>query len=113
MKNFKEMLDKDLDSTFYNLSEFAQLKRVKCDGIDKKIPVIFDSEETQERQNLVSGDNAEGFYGRYIVVRVRLSDMGKEPVNGMRFWLDNNLFKITNVLNEYNELIIDLERYDE
>ena len=47
MKNFKEMLDKDLDSTFYNLSEFAQLKRVKCDGIDKKIPVILDSEETK------------------------------------------------------------------
>ena len=113
MKNFKEMLDKDLDSTFYNLSEFAQLKRVKCGDIDKKIPVIFNSEETKERQNLVSGDNAEGFYGRYIVVRVRLSDMEKEPVNGMRFWIDNNLFKITNVLNEYNELIIDLERYDE
>lgn len=36
MKNFKEMLDKDLDSTFYNLEEFAQLKRVECDGIDKK-----------------------------------------------------------------------------
>ena len=113
MKNFKEMLDKDLDSTFYNLEEFAQLKRVECDGIDKKIPVILDSEETKERQNLVSGDNAEGFYGKYIVVRVRLSDMGKEPASGMRFWIDDNLFKITDVRNEYNELIIGLERYDE
>ncbi len=113
MKNFKEMLDKDLDSTFYNLEEFAQLKRVKCDGIDKKIPVILDSEETKERQNLVSGDNAEGFYGKYIVVRVRLSDMEKEPASGMRFWIDNNLFMITDVRNEYNELIIGLERYDE
>lgn len=113
MKNFKHMLDKDLDSTFYNLSEFAQLKRVKCDGIDKKIPIVFDSEETKERQNLVSGDNAEGFYGRYIVVRVKLSDMEKEPVSGMRFWIENSLFKITDVRNEYNELIIGLERYDE
>ena len=113
MKNFKEMLDKDLDSTFYNLSEFAQLKRVECDGIDKKIPVILDSEETKERQNLVSGDNAEGFYGRYIVVRVRLSDMEREPASGMRFWIDSNLFMVTDVRNEYNELIIGLERYDE
>jgi len=113
MKNFKEMLDKDLDSTFYNLKEFAQLKRVKCDGINKKISVILDSEETKERQSLVSGDNAEGFYGKYIVVRVRLSDMEKEPASGMRFWIDDNLFKITDVRNEYNELIIGLERYDE
>lgn len=113
MKNFKEMLDKDLDSTFYSLSEFAQIKRVKCDGIDKKIPVIFDSEETKERQNLASGDNAEGFYGKYIVVRIRLSDMGKEPASGMRFWIDGNLFMITDVWNEYNEIIIGLERYDE
>lgn len=111
MKNFKEMLDKDLDSTFYNLGEFAQLKRVKCDGTDKKIPVIFDSEETKDRNS--AGDHAEGIYGRFVVIRVRLKDLGKEPRQGMRFWIDNNLFKITNVLNEYNELIIDLERYDE
>ncbi len=113
MKNFKEMLDRDLESTFYNLKEFAQLKRVQCGGIDKKIPVIFDTEETKERKNLVSGDNAEGIYGRFAVIRVKLSDMGKEPVNGMRVWIDDNLFLITDVRNEYNELIIGLERYDE
>ena len=37
MKNFKEMLDKDLDSTFYNTDEYAQLKRIRCDGIDKNL----------------------------------------------------------------------------
>lgn len=113
MKNFKEMLDDDLNSTFYNLEEFAQLKRIKCGRIDKKIPVIFDSEETKKRQNLVSGDSAEGIYGRHIIICIRLSDMEKEPENGTRLWIDNNLFMITNVLNEYNELIIDLERFDE
>ena len=114
MKNFKEMLDRDLDSTFYNLEEFAQLKRIRCDGIDKNIPVIFDSEETKDRNGRsAGGDHAEGIYGRYVVVRVRLSDLEKEPRQGMRFWIGNDLFKIANVLNEYNELIIDLERYDE
>ena len=34
MKNFKEMLDKDLDRTFYNTEEFAELQRVRIDGID-------------------------------------------------------------------------------
>ena len=93
MKNFKEMLDRDLDTTFYNTEEFAQVKKVKYDGIIKNIPVIFDSEET--------------------VIRVRLSDMGKEPRQGARFYIENELFKVASVLNEYNELIIDLERFDE
>ena len=112
MKNFKEMLDKDLDTTFYNTEEFAQVKRVKYDGIVKNIPVIFDSEETKER-NAAGGDHAEGIYGRYTVIRVRLSDMGKEPRQGARFYLENDLFTVASVLNEYNELIIDLERFDE
>ena len=110
MKNFKEMLDKDLETTFYNIEEFAQVKRIKCDGIIKEIPVIFDSEETKDRNG---SDHAEGIHGKYIVIRVKLSDLGKEPRQGMRFYIENDLFKITNVLNEYNELIIDLERFDE
>ena len=112
MKNFKEMLDKDLDTTFYNAEEFAQVKRVKYDGIVKNIPVIFGSEKTEER-NAAGGDHAEGIYGRYTVIRVRLSDMGKEPRQGARFYLENELFTVESVLNEYNELIIDLERFDE
>ena len=110
MKNFKEMLDKDLKTTFYNTNEFAQLKKIKYDRIVKEIPVIFDSTETKERNGL---DHAEGIYGRFLVIRVKLDDLEKEPRQGARFWIDNNLYIITNVLNEYNELIIDLERFDE
>lgn len=42
MKNFKEMLDKDLDRTFYNTEEFAELQRIRIDGVDRNIPVIRD-----------------------------------------------------------------------
>lgn len=111
MKNFKEMLDEDLDTTFFNTEEFAQVKQIRCDGIDKNIPVIFDSEETKDRNS--GTDHAEGISGKFVVIRVRLKDLGKEPRQGMRFWIGRDLFKITNVLNEYNELIIDLERFDE
>ena len=44
MKNFKEMLDKDLNRTFYNTEEFAELQRIRIDGVDRNIPVIFDSD---------------------------------------------------------------------
>lgn len=112
MKNFKEMLDMDLKTTFYNTEEFAQVKRIKYDGIVKDIPVIFDSEETKDR-NGIGTDHAEGIYGKFVVVRIQLSDLGKEPRRGARFWIENELYKIANVLDEYNELIIDLERFDE
>lgn len=112
MKNFKEMLDMDLKTTFYNTEEFAQVKRIKYDGIVKEIPVIFDSEETKDR-NGIGTDHAESIYGKFVVVRIQLSDLGKEPRRGARFWIENELYKIANVLDEYNELIIDLERFDE
>lgn len=112
MENFKEMLDRDLDTTFYNTEEFAQVKRVKYDNFVKNIPVIFDSEETKER-NAAGGDHAEGIYGRHLVIRVRLSDMGEEPRQGARFYIENELFTVASVLSEYNELTIGLERFDE
>lgn len=112
MKNFKEMLDKDLDSTFYNLKEFAQLRRIRYNGFDKKIPVIFDNKESGGRRQLASGDNAEGIYKRNVILRVQLADLGKEPERDTRFWIGNEMFIITSVFNEYNELIIGLERFD-
>lgn len=106
------MLDKDLDTTFYNTEEFARVKRIEYGGIVRKLPIILDSEETKDR-NAAGGDHAEGIFGKYTVIRVKLSDMGEEPRRGARLYLENELYKITDVRNEYNELVIDLERYDE
>ncbi len=110
MKNFKEMLDRDMATTFYNTKEFAQLREIEYDGMSKKIPVIFDLEETKDRNGK---DSAEGIYLIYTVIRVRLSDLEEEPSNGTRIWIDGILYTIESVQNEYNELIIDLKRCDE
>lgn len=110
MKNFKEMLDRDLETTFFNTEEFAEMHNIKCDGVVKNIPVIFDLEETKDRNGK---DNAEGIYQRYKVIRVKLKDLEKEPRQGMRLYIDGELYNISAVDNQYNELIIDLERYDE
>lgn len=112
MKNFKEMLDKDLDTTFFNTAEFAEIKRIRYDGFTKSIPVIFDLEEEKNRK-ITANDNAEGIHKDYTVIRVKLCDMGKEPRHGARFWLEDELFLVTRVSNQYNELIIELERFDE
>lgn len=113
MRNFKEMLDKDLDRTFYNTEEFAEVHRIRIDGIDRNIPVVFDSEEAEARRQMLSGDHAQGIYQKLLVVRIRLSDLGKEPRQGMRMWIGNELFKISEVTTEYNELIIELVGEDE
>jgi hypothetical protein len=111
MKNFKEMLDKDLDSTFYNTGEFAEVKRIKYDGAVKNIPVIFDFGEMKSRNT--AADHAEGMVQDITVVRAKLSDFGKEPRQGARIWIDGELYKIEDGRTEYNELILSLERFDE
>lgn len=105
MKNFKEMLDKDLDRTFYNTEEFAELQRVRIDGVDRNIPVIFDSDAAEARRQMLSGDHAQGIYQKLLVVRIRLSDLEKEPRQGMRMWIGNELYKISEVTTEYKQRI--------
>lgn len=112
MKNFKEMLDRDLDSTFYNTAEFAEIHKIKYDGIEKNIPLIFDLEEAKERK-ITEADHGEGIHREITVVRSRLSDLTKKPRHGARFWIDSELFKVLSVEDVYNELIIELERFDE
>lgn len=113
MKNFKEMLDKDIDRTFYNTEEFAEMHRIRLAGISKDIPVILDSQEAEARRKMLSGDHAQGIYQKLVVVRIRLSDLGETPSQGMRLWLDSDLYKISEVTSEYNEVIIELVGEDE
>ena len=112
MKNFKEMLDKDLENTFYNTEEFAEIRRIKYDGVEKEMPVIFDLEEAKERK-ITAADNAEGIHREITVIRIKLSDMKREPRQGARFFIDGELYNVREAQTVYNELIVELERFDE
>lgn len=112
MKNFKEMLDKDLERTFYNTNEFAEIRKICYDGVEKKIPVVFDSDESKER-SIIASDHAEGIHTDITVVRIKLEDLRKEPRQRARFFIDDELYTVLGCRNEYNELIIELERFDE
>lgn len=74
---------------------------------------IFDSDAAEARRQMLSGDHAQGIYQKLLVVRIRLSDLEKEPRQGMRMWIGNELYKISEVTTEYNELIIELVGEDE
>ncbi len=111
MKNFKEMLEKDLD-TFYNTKEYAEIHTVEYDGEIMKIPVVFDHEETKDRKISVN-DKAEGLYRVDLVVRIRLDQIKTTPRKRKRIYIDDTGYQINAVSSEYGEVILDLEDIDE
>lgn len=112
MKNFKEMMDRDLDRTFYNTKEFAETHKIKCYGIEREIPVIFDTDNSGARK-VTADDNAEGIHVDTVVIRVKLSSLPQPPGQGARLWIDGGLYEILGCQRAYNEYIITLERFDE
>lgn len=111
-KNFKDLMDKDLDTTIYNTREFAEIHNIEYGSFQKKIPIIFDLDEEKNRKT-TAADHAEGIHVENTTIRVRLSDLKKVPRHGARLILDGELFEVVNSRQEYNEIIIELAGYDE
>lgn len=112
MANFKKMLDRDLDRTFYNTKEFAELHKVKLYGVERKIPVIFDTDSSSARK-ITADDNAEGIHLDTVVIRVKLSSLPQPPGQGADMWIDGEMYNVLGCQKAYNELLITLEGYDE
>lgn len=110
--NFKELLDKDLETTIYNTKEFAEKHTIKYGDFEIQIPILFDLQKQKERK-LTAKDNAEGIHIETEVIRLKLSDIKRIPRQGARFWIDNEMYIVSASTLEYNEVIIDLERFDE
>lgn len=47
---------------------------------------IFDSDAAEARRQMLSGDHAQGIYQKLLVVRIRLSDLEKEPRQDLPFF---------------------------
>ncbi|MCM1217506.1 MAG: hypothetical protein NC331_13845 [Lachnospiraceae bacterium] len=108
MKNFKQLLEQDLESTFYRTDEFAELRTVEYDGRMKKIPVIFASDTVSDRKISVK-DKAEGLYKVSVVVRMQLESLGITPRKGKTLYIDDEEYKIDTVSSEDGEIILGLE----
>lgn len=100
-------------TTYWNRKEVDTSTPTIKGAIDRNVPVIFDSDAAEARRQMLSGDHAQGIYQKLLVVRIRLSDLEKEPRQGMRMWIGSELYKISEVTTEYNELIIELVGEDE
>lgn len=112
MKNFKELLWRDLKNTFYRTDEFAEERTIEYDGKIKKIPVIFDYEAAEDREITIK-DKAEGLYKVDVIIRVQLEDMGETPRKGKSLYIDDDSYTVQKVTTEYGEIILELESIDE
>lgn len=103
-KSFKEVLQADIDNTFMNLEEFADIHIV--DG--KEIPVLVDDNEIIERQKKMKS-NMDGMYVKQKLIYVKASDFGVLPAIGRQIMFDGKRYLITDSTDEQGMYAITME----
>lgn len=96
MKSFKEQLEKDLDSVFSNMNEFAETHMI--DG--KEVPIVLDNDRIIE---LSMGKTVEtrGIFTDDILFFVQKKDLDYEPVAGQHMEFDGEMYPISDVKEDF------------
>lgn len=95
MRNFKEQLEKDFDSTFFNLNEFAEIHLIN----DNEVPIVVDNDTLMEL-NLGKNTDADGIFTDDKMFFVQKKDLDFEPVAGQHIKFDGEFYPISNVLED-------------
>ena len=96
VKSFKEQLEKDLDSVFFNMDEFAETHMI--DG--KEVPIVLDNDRIIE---LSMGKTVEtrGIFTDDILFFVQKKDLDYEPVAGQHMEFDGEMYPISDVKEDF------------
>lgn len=103
--NFKECAREDVNRTFFNMDEFADIHILN----GKKIPVIVDENELVEREKRVKS-NMDGVYAKQIMIYVKGTDFGMLPAIGTKLVMDGKSYLVQESVNEYGVYSITLEK---
>ena len=104
MSNFKDDLATDVDITFMDLDEFAEIHNV--DG--KEMPAVVDDYEAIKQQE--SAGFVNGTYQKRILLYAPKAEFEKKPSTGTRiFSLDGKKYRVFEVSEEGNVYAITLE----
>lgn len=95
MRSFKEQLEKDFDSTFFNLNEFAETHTVE----GKEIPVVVDN-DTLLALNLGKNADVDGIFEDAKLFFVLKKYLDNEPVIGQIMEFDGAMYPIGNILED-------------
>ncbi|WP_024346582.1 hypothetical protein [Lacrimispora indolis] len=96
MRSFKDQLEKDFDSTFFNMDEFAEIHRIN----DMEVPIVVDNDTLMEL-NLGKNADADGIFTDDKMFFVQKKYLDFEPVAGQHLKFDGEFYPISNVLEDF------------
>ena len=96
MRSFKDQLEKDFDSTFFNVNEFAELHNI--DG--KEVPVVVDN-DTLLALNLGKNADSDGIFEDAKLFFILKKYLDSEPVIGQIMDFDGESYPIGNILEDF------------
>ena len=103
-KSFKEVMKDDVNNTFMNVDEFADMHTV--DG--KEIPVLVDDNEIIEREKKMKS-NMDGVYVKQKLIYVKADDFGPLPAIGRQIVFDEKRYMVTDSTDEDGVYAITME----
>lgn len=103
-KSFKEVMKDDVNNTFMNVDEFADMHTV--DG--KEIPVLVDDNEIIEREKKMKS-NMDGVYVKQKLIYVKADDFGPLPAIGRQIVFDRKRYMVTDSTDEGGVYTITME----
>lgn len=103
---FKDQLEKDLDSIFFNPVEFGEPHTIN----GKELMIVVDNDMLAKTE-LGKTERDDGILSDKILIFVREKDLDFEPVSEMLIQYDGNQHEITDVLHDFGGYTIVLGAY--
>lgn len=101
--NFKEILENDIDTVFFNQEEFSEIHTIN----GRDIPVIIDELELNEREKKLMV--RDGTYKKQKLLYVSVRNYGNPPKVNRPFELDGRTYLVKEVIEEGGVYSITLE----
>lgn len=102
--SFKEILERDINEVFFNLSEFSDSHII--DGTS--MTAMIDDMEHIEREKKMKS-HMDGLHAREILLYVKASEFGPLPAQGRLLNLDGKRYTVLDAVDEGGVYTITLE----
>ncbi len=113
MSGFKDMVENDINGTFLNTNEFAEIHHIVYDGKEYDIPAVLDNTTQKDRNIVVLEDHAQGIFVVATTIYLSFADFQCLPKKGQRIWVNDEEFRIVTSAHEMGQIALGLQRYDE
>ncbi len=108
--NFKEQVARDLDTTFFNLEEFAEKHLIN--GVLLSVIIAEDETSERERQPVELYNAANGVNKASMTIYIRAFLLEDRPVVGGHFDVDGAFYQVVACADVEGMYKIDLEVND-